>query len=153
MQLGGEGAPTLARDTVFSLITIVCNGVVGLLRADRRLALSRAGLQRRGRWAYLIVLASRAALRAARRDQSQTSVNLALGATLAAIGLTIPVVAAVNVWMGQSLIPGLSSSNVALLAVAMFVSLITFGGGGANALYGAMHLVLFAAFLLLAFEP
>lgn len=83
----------------------------------------------------------------------QTSVNLALGSTLATIGLTIPVVAAVNVWMGQSLIPGLSSSNVSLLAIAMFVSLITFGGGGANALYGAVHLVLFAAFLFLALEP
>ena len=93
------------------------------------------------------------ASRAVRRDQSQTSVNLALGSTLATIGLTIPVVAAVNVWMGQSLIPGLSTSNVALLAIAMFVSLITFRAGGANALYGAMHLVLFAAFLLLAFEP
>lgn len=94
-----------------------------------------------------------AALRATRRDELQKSVNLALGSTLAAIGLTIPAVAAVNVWLGQPLILGLALNNVALLAVTIFASLITFGAGRANVLYGAVHLVLFSAFLFLAVEP
>ncbi len=275
VQLGGEGAPTLARDTVFSVIMIVCNGLIGLCLLIGGLRYGEQGFRITGANAYLIVLAALAAmtmvlpntteaesgpvysasqlvffsaatlalylvflyiqtvrhrdyfslsdveaqddgerpsnraalaslaflavalvavvlmskqismlletgarvigypqavvgaivamiillpetvaaLRAARRDQLQKSVNLALGSTLATIGLTIPAVAAVNVWLGQPLILGLAPNNVALLAVTMFASLITFGSGRTNVLYGAVHLVLFAAFVFLAFEP
>src|SRR5215470_12704868 len=44
-----------------------------------------------------------AALRAARANRLQTSLNLALGSALASIGLTIPVVAGVSIALGQPL--------------------------------------------------
>lgn len=275
VQIAGEGGATLARDTVFSVIMIVCNGVIGLSLLFGALKYGEQGFRIKGANAYLIVLAAIAAmtmvfpntttteagpvysarqliffsaatlalylvflyiqtvrhrdyftmlgddvgdhedkpsnaavwsslallvvalvaivgmskqasslleagsvrfgypqavvgaivamiillpetvaaLRAARNDELQKAVNLALGSTVATIGLTIPVVAAVNVWLGHSLTLGLSQNNVALLAVTLFASLITFGTGRTNVLYGVVHLVLFAAFVFLAFEP
>jgi Ca2+:H+ antiporter len=94
-----------------------------------------------------------AALRAARADRLQTSLNLALGSALASIGLTIPVVALLSVILGLPLLLGLSAKDLVLLALTFVVSGITLGTGRTNVLQGAVHLVIFAAFLLLAIVP
>ena len=94
-----------------------------------------------------------AALRAARRNQMQTSLNLALGSALATIGLTIPVVGVVAIAMGMSLDLGLPAKEIVLLALTLMVGSITVIGGQANVLQGTVHLVLFAAFLFLAIFP
>lgn len=47
-----------------------------------------------------------AALRAARSNRMQSSLNLALGSGLASIGLTIPVVAALSPWFPFPLVLG-----------------------------------------------
>jgi Ca2+:H+ antiporter len=94
-----------------------------------------------------------AALRAARADRLQTSLNLALGSALASIGLTIPVVALLSVVLGLPLLLGLSAKDLVLLALTFVVSGITLGTGRTNVLQGAVHLVIFAAFLLLAIVP
>ena len=52
-----------------------------------------------------------AALRAARANRLQTSLNLALGSALAAIGLTIPAVAVVSIVLGQPLELGLGEKD------------------------------------------
>ena len=94
-----------------------------------------------------------AAFRAARADRLQTSLNLALGSALASIGLTIPVVALLSVVLGLPLLLGLSPKDMVLLALTFVVSGITLGTGRTNVLQGAVHLVIFGVFLLLAIVP
>jgi Ca2+:H+ antiporter len=94
-----------------------------------------------------------AAVRAALRNRMQTSLNLALGSALATIGLTIPAVAALSIALGLHLELGLPGTETVLLALTLVVSTLTFAGGSATVLQGAVHLVLFAAFLFLAVVP
>jgi len=94
-----------------------------------------------------------AALRSARANRLQTSLNLALGSALASIGLTIPAVAAVSIVFGQPLALGLGPKEEVLLALTLLVGVITLGTGRTTVLQGIVHLVIFAAFLFLAVVP
>jgi Ca2+:H+ antiporter len=94
-----------------------------------------------------------AALRAARLNRLQTSMNLALGSALASIGLTLPAVAAVSIALGQPLVLGLGATETVLLALTLLVSVITLGTGRTTVLQGIVHLVIFADFLFLAVVP
>ncbi|MFM9443928.1 calcium:proton antiporter [Streptomyces acidiscabies] len=94
-----------------------------------------------------------AALRAARRDRVQTSLNLALGSAMASIGLTIPAVALASVWLSGPLVLGLGSTHMVLLALTVVVGSLTVVPGRATPLQGGVHLVLFAAYLELAVNP
>lgn len=94
-----------------------------------------------------------AALRAALANRLQTSLNLALGSALATIGLTIPVVAAVSIALGQRLELGLDAKDQVLLALTLVLGLITLGTGRTTVLQGIVHLVIFAVFLFFAVVP
>jgi Ca2+:H+ antiporter len=94
-----------------------------------------------------------AALRAARADRLQTSLNLALGSALASIGLTIPTVAAVFLWTGQPLVLGITAKETVLLLLTLLVSTLTLSGGRTTVLQGVVHLSLFATYLFLSFAP
>ncbi|MFH8987502.1 calcium:proton antiporter [Streptomyces sp. NPDC017940] len=94
-----------------------------------------------------------AAVRAARRDRVQTSLNLALGSAMASIGLTIPAVAIASVWLSGPLVLGLSSTHMVLLVLTVLVGTLTVVPGRATPLQGGVHLVLFAAYLELAVNP
>jgi Ca2+:H+ antiporter len=94
-----------------------------------------------------------AASRAARADRLQQSLNLALGSTLATIGLTIPAVAMISVMLDQTLVLGLDAKGMVLLLLTLLVSALTFGSGRTNILSGFVHLVLFATFVFLALVP
>jgi Ca2+:H+ antiporter len=94
-----------------------------------------------------------AAVRAARLDRLQTSLNLALGSALASIGLTIPSVAIVSIAIGQPIALGLGSKEIVLLALMLIVSVITLGTGRSTVLQGVVHLVIFATFLFLSVVP
>jgi Ca2+:H+ antiporter len=94
-----------------------------------------------------------AALRAARANELQTSLNLALGSALASIGLTIPAVAAVSIVLRTPLQLGLGTKDEVLLALTVIVGIITLGTGRTTVLQGIVHLVIFAAFLFLAVVP
>jgi len=96
---------------------------------------------------------SLAALRSARANRLQTSLNLALGSALASIGLTIPAVAAVSIMFGQQLDLGLTAKEIVLLALTLLVGVITLGTGRTTVLQGIVHLVIFAAFLFLTAVP
>lgn len=93
------------------------------------------------------------AVRAARRNELQKSLNLALGSSLATIGLTIPAVAITNIFLGNQIELGLSARDTLLLALTLFLSLLTFGSGRTNILAGLVHLVVFVTFLFLVFIP
>lgn len=94
-----------------------------------------------------------AAARAARADRLQTSMNLAIGSALASIGLTIPAVVATTVALRLPLELGLEPKDIALLALSFIVGAITLGSGRTNVMQGAVHLVIFAAFLFLSLVP
>jgi Ca2+:H+ antiporter len=94
-----------------------------------------------------------AALRAALGNRLQTSLNLALGSSLATIGLTIPAVAAVSIVLAQPLELGLEAKEQALLALTLLLGVITLGTGRTTVLQGIVHLVLFAVFLFFAVVP
>ena len=94
-----------------------------------------------------------AALRAAQANRLQTSLNLALGSILAAIGLTIPAVALVSIVLGQPLALGLDDKDQVLLTLTLIVSVITLGTGRTTVLQGIVHLVIFAVFLFFAAVP
>ncbi|MEW2415397.1 ionic transporter y4hA [Streptomyces sp. NPDC046866] len=94
-----------------------------------------------------------AAVRAARRDRVQTSLNLAYGSSLASIGLTIPVIALASVWLAGPLLLGLGPVHTVLLALTVVVGALTVVPGRATLLQGGVHLVLLAAYLFLAVSP
>ena len=91
-----------------------------------------------------------AAVTAARANRLQTSMNLALGSALASIGLTIPTVAAVFIWVGQPLTLGIGPMETVLLALTLLVSTLTLSQGRTTVLHGVVHLSLFAAYLFLS---
>jgi Ca2+:H+ antiporter len=94
-----------------------------------------------------------AALQAARANRLQTSLNLALGSALASIGLTIPTVAVVSIVLHQPITLGLEQKDQILLALTLFISVITLGTGRTTVLQGIVHLAIFAVFLFFAVVP
>jgi len=103
--------------------------------------------------ALVLMPESLAALRAARANRLQTSMNLALGSALASIGLTIPAVATVSILLNERLTLGLDAKEAVLLALTLLVAVITLGTGRTTLLQGVVHLVIFAAFLFFAVVP
>ena len=94
-----------------------------------------------------------AAFRAAVRDRVQISLNLSYGSAMSSIGLTIPAIAVASIWLDGPLLLGLGSVQIALLALTVVVSILTIVPGRATRLQGAIHLILFAAFLFLSVSP
>jgi len=94
-----------------------------------------------------------AAVRAARANRLQSSMNLAVGSALASIGLTVPVVVLASIVFGLPLVLGLEPKDMAMFALTFLVSAVTLSTGRTYMMQGAVHLVLFAAFLFLAFVP
>jgi Ca2+:H+ antiporter len=94
-----------------------------------------------------------ASYRAATANRLQTSVNLALGSALASIGLTIPAVAGISLFLGRPLTLGLNPKEEVLLALTLIVSILTLGTGRTTVLQGMVHLIIFGVFLFLAIAP
>ncbi|MEV6431883.1 ionic transporter y4hA [Nocardia sp. NPDC051463] len=94
-----------------------------------------------------------AAVRAARRDQVQISLNLALGSAMASIGLTIPAIALASIWLAGPLVLGLGATQMVLLGLTVVVGVLTVVPGRATLLQGGVHLALFSAFVFLAASP
>ncbi|MEV4941679.1 calcium:proton antiporter [Streptomyces zaomyceticus] len=94
-----------------------------------------------------------AAVRAARRDRMQTSLNLAYGSAIASIGLTIPAIALASIWLSGPLVLGLGPIHMVLLVLTGVVSALTVVPGRATLLQGGVHMAIFAAFVFLSFSP
>jgi Ca2+:H+ antiporter len=104
--------------------------------------------------ALLILLPeSVAAVAAARHNDLQKSINLALGSSLATIGLTIPAVAVAAYTLDKRLVLGLNVQDMVLLMLTFILSMLTFGTGRTNILFGLVHVVVFAVFVFLVFVP
>lgn len=94
-----------------------------------------------------------AAIRAARSNHMQRAVNLSLGTVLATISLTAPAVLAIDLFTHHPVLLGLNPANAALMILTLGVSILTFSSGRTNVLQGAVHLLLFAAYVVLIFSP
>lgn len=93
------------------------------------------------------------AIKAARKNRLQTSLNLALGSALASIGLTIPAVAIVSLFTGLTVTLGIDTKSILLLMVSLFTIIISFGTGRTNVLQGVVLMVIFAVYLFTAIVP
>jgi Ca2+:H+ antiporter len=91
------------------------------------------------------------AVRAAYEDRMQTVVNIALGASLATVLMTIPLVEAIALFSGIDIVMGLTPLQGGMILLTMMVAMINFNDGETNALEGLVHLVLFLAFVALVF--
>lgn len=65
------------------------------------------------------------AIKAARKNQLQTSLNLALGSALASIGLTIPAVVVVCLMYDIDLVLGIDVKSMVLLALSFFIVMLS----------------------------
>ena len=80
------------------------------------------------------------------------SINLSLGTVLSSISLTIPAVLAIGFITNRTIMLGLAAPDATLLALTLVVSMLTFARERTNVLLGAVHLLLFLAYLMLIFE-
>ena len=154
-------APSLQTASVSALFLLVSLGAVVLLA--KALAPSvENGVEAAGAPKALVGLIiaavvllpeGLAALRAARANRLQTSLNLALGSALASIGLTIPAVAIVSLATGLTLTLGIDMKSTVLLLLSLFVSSQSLGTGRTTVLQGVVHLVMFAVYLFTTIVP
>ena len=159
----GAHAPTPSnRTTLVSVVLLLAAlvAVVGLAKSltpTIEIAVARFGVPKAVVGSIIAVLVllpeGLAALRAARANRLQTSLNLALGSALASIGLTIPAVAVVSIVLDQPLELGLGAKDQVLLAITLLISVITLGTGRTTVLQGMVHLVIFAVFLFFTVVP
>jgi Ca2+:H+ antiporter len=140
---------------VLALVSVILLAKKFAVVLDATLAQSGAPAELGGVVVALLVLTpeAAAAFGAARRDELQKSINLALGSSLANIGLTVPAVATVAIASGYPLTLGIGPKETVLLALTFAVSLLTFATGRTTLLSGFVHLVLFAIYGLLVFLP
>ncbi len=92
------------------------------------------------------------ATRAALANDLQRSINILLGSVLASIGLTIPAVLTIGLVTGKTIVLGLDPADSLLLVLTLAVCSLTFTSNRTNVLLGAVHLLLFLAYLMLIFQ-
>ena len=143
----GGGTPVSSRMMALS--------VALLLVVDAGTALLGAPASFAGVLVALLILLpeSVAAIAAARGNDLQKSINLALGSSVATIGLTIPAVAAAAYALDKQLVLGLNEQDMVLLLLTFMLSMLTFGTGRTNVLFGLVHMVVFAVFVFMQFVP
>jgi Ca2+:H+ antiporter len=81
----------------------------------------------------------------------QTVINIALGASLATILLTIPAVIIVSYFMGMDLELAITPVQGVMLGLTLLVSIVNFNDGETNVLEGFLHFILFVVFAFLLF--
>jgi Ca2+:H+ antiporter len=89
------------------------------------------------------------ALRAAQRDRMQTTVNIALGASLATVLLTLPVIETIALFNGERIVMALTPVQSGMLLLTFFTVMNNLHDGETNAIEGISHFALFAAFIAL----
>jgi len=89
------------------------------------------------------------ALKAALQDRMQTTVNIALGASLATVLLTLPIIEAVALFNGDRIVMALTPLQAGLLLLTFLTVMNNLHDGETNAIEGISHFALFAAFIAL----
>lgn len=94
-----------------------------------------------------------AAVNAAKVNQLQTSLNLALGSGAASIALTIPAVSFYSLIYDKPLTLGLDAKGIVFLMLTFIAGGLTFGSGRTTSLHGLIHLVIMISFLAISLMP
>ncbi|MFD0928550.1 calcium:proton antiporter [Methylophilus glucosoxydans] len=155
----GQPVPVISTNVKFSILYILAGIVtIGFLSEEMSLHMD-AGLTGSGvppivaAIVVAIIAASPevlTALKAAVNDRMQTVVNIALGATLSTVILTVPVIEAIALIEDRQLIVGLSPTQMVMTFLTLIVATINLHDGETNAIEGMTHFVLFMAFTMLA---
>jgi len=153
--------PSNAVTAVSSLLLLVCLAAVVLLAKKLAPSLEAAVLHLGAPEALVGVIIAGivllpeglAALRAARANRLQTSLNLALGSALASIGLTIPAVSFVSLYMNSHLRLGIDSKSSLLLMLSLFVAVLVLRTGRTIILHGVVLLTVFVVYLFTTVVP
>jgi len=96
---------------------------------------------------------SMTAIKAALNNEFQRAINLCHGAFVSTVGLTVPAVLTIGLISGKVVLFGLTATEMILFFITLLLSLMTFLGKRTTPFVGIMHLVLFAMFMLLVFNP
>lgn len=89
------------------------------------------------------------ALKAARQNRMQTTVNIALGASLATVLLTLPVIEGIALFSGERIVMALTPVQAGMLLLTFVAVMNNLHDGETNAIEGISHFALFAAFIAL----
>lgn len=89
------------------------------------------------------------ALKAALRNRMQAVINIAMGASLSTVILTVPAMEALALYTGQPLIMAMTPLQTVMVVLTLIVAAINLNDGETNAIEGMTHFVLFAAFIML----
>jgi len=91
------------------------------------------------------------AFRAALNNNMQTVINIALGASLATILLTVPAVIIIGQLSGMHINLAIPPLHGFLLGLTLLVSIVNFNDGETNMLEGFLHFILFIVFVFVVF--
>lgn len=156
-----HAVPSKAVTAWSSLLLLMCLAAVVLLAKKLAPSLEAAVLHMGAPAALVGVIIAAivllpeglAALRAARANRLQTSLNLALGSALASIGLTIPAVSVVSLCMNSHLRLGIDSKSSLLLMLSLFVAVLVLRTGRTIILHGVVLLTVFIVYLFTTIVP
>ncbi|MCM2477514.1 calcium:proton antiporter [Rhizobium sp. CG5] len=91
------------------------------------------------------------ALRAALANRMQATINIAMGASLSTVILTVPVMEAIALYTGQPFIMAMTPVQTVMVFITLIVAAINLNDGETNAIEGMTHFILFATFIMLSF--
>lgn len=94
-----------------------------------------------------------AAVRAASKNRFQSSINLSLGSAIASIGLSIPTVAILCVWLDIPLVLGIDKKSMVLLALSLFTVMLSLNKGKTNLTYGTVLVMILFAYIYTIIYP
>ncbi len=149
-----DDAPILGSIIILVIGVIIIGGLAEVMSV-----LLTAGLKDTGAplvLAAIVVAAISAApeiltaLRAALANRMQAVVNIALGASLSTVILTVPVMEGIALYTGQPFIMAMTPVQTVMVAITLIVAAINLNDGETNAIEGMTHFVLFATFIMLS---
>ncbi|PZM13758.1 calcium:proton antiporter [Rhizobium tubonense] len=144
--------------TSISIATILVGVVIIGALAEFMAAFMNVGLKDSGAppaIAAIVVAAISAApeiltaLRAALRNRMQATVNIAMGASLSTVILTVPVMEAIALYTGQPFVMAMSPVQTVMVIITLIAAAINLNDGETNAIEGMTHFILFATFIML----
>ncbi len=157
-----EADPPSARRTVLSVFLLIISLAVVIFMAKGLSPVIEAFVEHIGAppelvgviiAAVVLLPEGLAAIRAARNNQIQSSINLGLGSALASVGLTIPVISTVCILYDIPFVLGLDMKSIILLALSVFIVMLSLSRGKTNHLYGTVLLVNLAAYIFTVIVP
>ncbi|WP_312417201.1 calcium:proton antiporter [Shinella sp.] len=153
-----SSAPEEDESATVSILVIIAGVVLIGALAEVMSVLLGAGLKGTGAppalMAVIVAAISAApeiltALRAALANRMQSVVNIAMGASLSTVILTVPVMEAIALYTGQPFIMAMSPVQTVMVTITLIAAAINLNDGETNAIEGMTHFILFATFIML----